>query len=508
MMRNFLISKHNLSIIYYFTLFILIFSYNFVMPVDPDLGWHIKYGEQITKTHIIPTKDTFTHSFYGQALVDREWITNILIYQIYENFSFLGLSIFFGMISSLGLFIPALIFKGDKRLKFILIWWCVIGTDAVFQAGARAQNFSFVFFSILITLIIKYLQSKKVRYLFLIPFIFLLWSNIHPGYILGLVTLSIFVFTEIFMLLFRCFSKGFRFELKTDFKRLFILIIILTGSFVCILLSPKEYGAAGLSGDFIRGLFFPANYAISSSVIGSVRMSISEWLPPVLTDLSGSIFLLSIFILFSLYVLKPITKTGVKLLVLVAFITYFSSLARRNTLYIYALFFPVMLLYSDRITFLLDNKIKIIFICLISFLFIINIPSKLFTNIENIIKYGKDETSYCKYRKLPCDLIDHLKKNRMEGNMFNFYDWGGFLIWQLPEYKVFIDGRVPGNDLYLDYRKVTNLQSGWREVIKKYNIKWILMPNNDKTFELINTQFGWVREYADKEAVIYRKLPD
>ena len=42
----------------------------------------------------------------------------------------------------------------------------------------------------------------------------------------------------------------------------------------------------------------------------------------------------------------------------------------------------------------------------------------------------------------PVDAAAFLKKNRISGNMFNPYAWGGYLIWALyPDHKVFIDGR-------------------------------------------------------------------
>ena len=40
-----------------------------------------------------------------------------------------------------------------------------------------------------------------------------------------------------------------------------------------------------------------------------------------------------------------------------------------------------------------------------------------------------------------------MRQNRIQGPLFNNFDWGGFLIWYLPEYPVSLDGRT---DLYGD----------------------------------------------------------
>jgi hypothetical protein len=42
--------------------------------------------------------------------------------------------------------------------------------------------------------------------------------------------------------------------------------------------------------------------------------------------------------------------------------------------------------------------------------------------------------------------------------MFNSYNWGGYLLWELPEYPVFIDGRT---DLYDD-----ELVEEWLRVVR------------------------------------------
>ena len=55
-----------------------------------------------------------------------------------------------------------------------------------------------------------------------------------------------------------------------------------------------------------------------------------------------------------------------------------------------------------------------------------------------------------------------MKKGKApEGNMFNEYSWGVYLIWKLPEYKTFIDGRMlswrdeSGYSVFEEYVEIT-----------------------------------------------------
>jgi hypothetical protein len=47
----------------------------------------------------------------------------------------------------------------------------------------------------------------------------------------------------------------------------------------------------------------------------------------------------------------------------------------------------------------------------------------------------------------PVDAANYLRRNPLPGPLYNNLDWGGFLIWYMPQYPVAIDGR---NDLYGD----------------------------------------------------------
>ena len=49
--------------------------------------------------------------------------------------------------------------------------------------------------------------------------------------------------------------------------------------------------------------------------------------------------------------------------------------------------------------------------------------------------------------QFPVDAANFLRRQPVPGPLYNNFDWGGFLIWYMPQYPVAIDGR---NDLYGD----------------------------------------------------------
>ena len=46
---------------------------------DPDIGWHIRTGEQILATHSLPRTDPFSSTMHGQPWFAWEWLYDILL---------------------------------------------------------------------------------------------------------------------------------------------------------------------------------------------------------------------------------------------------------------------------------------------------------------------------------------------------------------------------------------------------------------------------------------------
>ena len=45
-------------------------------------------------------------------------------------------------------------------------------------------------------------------------------------------------------------------------------------------------------------------------------------------------------------------------------------------------------------------------------------------------------------RRFPVDAANFIESENLKGPMYNDYNWGGYLMWRLPQRKVSIDGRT------------------------------------------------------------------
>ncbi|MCS7071815.1 MAG: hypothetical protein NZM00_09940, partial [Anaerolinea sp.] len=107
---------------------------------------------------------------------------------------------------------------------------------------------------------------------------------------------------------------------------------------------------------------------------------------------------------------------------------------------------------------------------------------------------------------LPVHAVDFLRAQPQPANLFNSYNWGGYLIHTLPNVSVFVDGRT---DLYGDtfithsYFEPATGADSWRDVFAQYAINTVLIETNSGLDRVLRQQPDWALAYEDNLAVIY-----
>ena len=331
-------------------------------------------------------------------------------------------------------------------------------------AGIRAITVSMLMFSILITVI----NSKNVRYkIIIIPIIFALWSNLHGCFPAGLA----------FLLIYALFNRS-----KENF-----LILILAS--LATLINP--YGM-NIYTEIFRTVFDV-----------KLHSQIKEW---------GSFNIPFAAIPYAILYLAMLITTHKKnwksylspktILSLLFFVMSISSIRM----------IPIFVIFSENdlndIDQTLLNKLigkpwfgfpQIVF----NVLFLIVIGASVFYYREQVIPHNR-EASY------PSEIINYIENNPISGRIFNNYNYGGYLIWKLPAYKVYIDGRMPSwskNGIrYMDnYLKVYSDPSFQKEEFNRYNITAAILDTNSKNLIKNLTNQKWQIKYKTGNNILLEK---
>ncbi len=509
-------------------IFLLIFigtTFLFDTPHDPDFGWHYKYGECFFQNGKILKENIFSYTYPDYEWVSSYWIPQILIY--ISNY-LLGNTlpvILTSVTFSVLLFL--LLRKHSKDLFSIsLVFVLTIITLKSFVITVRPLYFS----TLLLLLLIDTLLKKNVNKFF-IPIIFLIWANTHADFLLGLFILGIYCLDNFFTET-SAPTPDFK-KIISPFKNKVYLITYLNSfkEYLMSLFKNKSIKSPIVDNFWVLGLSVgvtlinPYGFRLWAVLFKELnqpfRAFVMEWLPPhninFLSIVSSTY--ISMGLIFSILPYKECKDDNGwnRFIIIVFYILSIKSVYFLRVVVIvsfYVILKNIELVKKDLLPILKDKLNKIP--AFTSTLFLIFLSTSALLIFTNNFFLSLNLKKWAVKNKYPYGAVSYIKKNPIEGNMLNDYSWGGYLIWQLPEYKTFIDGRMTAwrdESSYLmeDYREIIYATEKNRGVLdkylEKYNIKWVLNRPDSQLVKYLkeNRPDEWKVLFEDEVSTILKK---
>ncbi|MEK7611345.1 MAG: hypothetical protein AAB486_03170 [Patescibacteria group bacterium] len=504
-----MLSKNSLTkILLPVLVFISAFIFGFQPVKDTDFGWHYRCGIELLSGHPCLQND------YSYFLPDYKAYYPSFLYDgltavIYNVTGFLGLSILSGLILGVAALLIFKLVPGPLWFKVLSPLLILLTPGPSLVIGLRPQEFSFLFFLLTLYIIKRSeprhceeasdvaISSRLLRrarndvcYLFLLPPLFILWVNTHIGFISGLLLLPGLFIDEFLKDLAK--EKDFptpRFKLVT-------LIVFLSG--FATLLNP--FGVK-VYLEIIRHAQAPLGATIAEWVAPP------GWLKILVIILSSQLLFLlyfrrkiSIFNLFSLVIFTVLAFTGIRNLI------FFATLFFIYSGYVIPTFFSQISLRHSG----LRSGIQLL-ICLIPLLFITLNQG----HIEKTVAFDTSWENYCTKSPVSYPCVFTKKYPDLTGNIYAMYEWGGFLIWQLPKAKVFADGRTPawldntGASTYQVLLAILQTRPGWNEKLTETKTDYILISPGtfmDLLLKENPEKYGWNEDFRDGASVFYKRI--
>jgi len=399
-------------------LFVFISSINF--PTDPDLGWHLKYGEYFFQHKRILRDNTFSQMMPNYQWANTSWATDLISYFTFHNFGFFGLSIlgalvitftfyFFAKAASLSFF--------EKSLIFPIVIYLMSPLNIV---SFRGQLLSLLFLGILSYLLSFSENNKKITYFF--PILFFFWSNIHGQFLIGLALFLGIIIVKI--------SKDYLLQnipknkIAEESKLLTLTFLF---SFLATFLNP--FGIKIYKDAFSH--FINPDLKLIAEYLPFEDLSTSWWnfiAISALTLWGGILFLAEGKLIRSIPKIFLFLTTY-----------FFSFFVRRYAWMMYYLSIPLL---KPVASFLEPNSPKykfisgsVIFVFAIIIIFFLKSPFSKYYNFS--------WNDYCRYNMCSEKAAEFIIKNKLNRkDLLTMYNWGGWLIWNYPQIKPTIDGRM------------------------------------------------------------------
>ena len=458
--------------------YIVVFIACLYNPADSDLGWHLKYGEYFFKTGHILKENIYSTEMPGYKWINSSWATDLFTYSIFSNFGFLGLSLagalivtltfyFFSKAASLSFWKQAFLFPALVYLEQPLV-----------IVSFRGHLLSLLSLGILYFLLNLYTKGKR-RWLCLIVPLFALWSNVHGEFILGL---GLFFAWILFYLRKNIFAKEAKF-----------LFGILAVSILATLINPYSIG---IYQETFRHFGNP------------FQQYVIEWLPfDKYSLLWWNLVIWGFFLLINLFILTRQKRLTENLPIIGGTVILFtlSLLIRR---YAWPMFFVSLPIAKNIFSLIKPKEEKLQFVIPVAIFILFYITMLYVRNPLGDIS-SMSWNTYCqRYTLCSPNSAQFLIDNKLTNNLLTFYNWGGWLIWNYPEIKPSIDGRMhlwrDDND-YSAFAYYYPFEQAWKNVDESiYDI--VYMPPTKPIFKQMTKlveEGKWVIVYEDELAGIF-----
>jgi hypothetical protein len=501
-------------------------SYARVPVWDYDFWWHLATGRYIVTEKHLPDKDPFSLTSnlaenknpfpeVENLILKQYWLAQSLFYLIYAYAGFQGIIILRSILLFLTLFVVYrhMSRSGVNFFISLILTFCLFEMSLKYQ-GERPVLFTILFTAIVFSILDGYTMSRGKKIFFLIP-LMLLWANLHGGFIIG----DIFLLTYMFGETVRIFLK--RSDLSTTEKKLFFGVA--TAAIVASLINPTGVEAFSMA--------FSPKYAV-------LKETIQEWQSPyyIITHhiyaASGYYSYFAVLALFALLLLVRNRRMDINHILLVSALWYESTVSMRLIMYF---MIPAVIVIGRESSAVLQEargkrwpeptvrKVEYVLtlatVCVVSFF--------MFGRLQKgeMIAHGIDRSTS------PERAVDFIEQNRVQGNLFNEYCYGGYIAWRLyPWKKNFIDTRalniivMKENNFILSGKRIDGAGAGdshkedvglFEKLLDHYKIDILLFSQTqlygDITPLILNLMDGdqWVPVFCDPISVVYlRNIPE
>jgi hypothetical protein len=103
-------------------------------------------------------------------------------------------------------------------------------------------------------------------------------------------------------------------------------------------------------------------------------------------------------------------------------------------------------------------------------------------HLQRVWRFGSEPAVAFRQTSYPIEAVEWIQahRDRVGTRLLHDYQYGGFLLWWLPNEKIFIDGRMPAwriddRRIFKDYLDARESDPPRLAVLDKYSIDWILI---------------------------------
>ena len=398
--------------------------------LDVDIWWHLKVGDWIVEHFAIPHTGILSRTAAERPWVAYSWGYEVLLSRAYAWFGLLGIGIFGTFLT---LAVAYSIYWMLRRLSGRFWSSCVLTgivcSAFLFNGMPRPFFFSMALFSITLALILEANRSGRAQLLYWLPPIFLLWANLHIQYIYGLFLVGLLVAVSVAQWLANKLGIAPGFLLSSTLPAT-TLLAVFAACVLTTLIGPNFYHPYIAVYEYSKAKFA---YSVILELQPLTFRGYSHFAELLLTAAG----------FFAVGWQKRLDPFKLALLTIASVVAY------RTMRDAWFICIPAAACIADLVASEADGDLAArdrpeSWFETAGVAAAVGLLLVLFARGTGFNQLGFDRAISSQY---PVNAVNFLRRNPVPGPLYNNLNWGGFLMWYMPDQPVAIDGR---NDLYGD----------------------------------------------------------
>jgi tetratricopeptide (TPR) repeat protein len=451
-----------------------------------DIWWHLKTGQWILETGTIPVTDPFTFTTPGAAWTPHYWLSDVLFAAVFDVSGMEGLILFKALIVAGAFFIiyRLMIGQGINLLPAVALVMLAVFIGH-FRFLLRPHVFMFLLSAAFFGILSVGGSQRNLKLLWLLP-LMLLWVNLHGSFFLGLVLTGCLLAEKLLTTGYRRLQRK---DADAKWPAFLMLVFALLGGIT--LLNP--FGSNLLR--WIITDFALKNIAYTFQV--EEHMALTWGAHPLFWSL-----------MFATAVSFPLAYRRARLFHLLVF-TATSFLAIRGVRFVALAAILQAPILGYNLQALLDS-----------------IPGQrwrsrfglhaaiaiLLLAVGGTLIFKRSFADYTVHRfglginetRFPQAAVQFLSELNPEGNIYNSWPFGGYLIWELPERKIFLDGRYLDAQLELMAQLSKMTEPEMDALFNRFDIRTAILSRKDQRLTAYLSRAEDFRlAYFDDTALLY-----
>jgi len=450
-------------------LFLAIATAACLMPAQHDTWWLLRAGHDMWAAGHVLLTDTFSHTVHGAFWPNHEWLSELLFFGIYTIGGLPLLTLASALTVTAAWAIVWAQTRGSARVKFLLTAFVVASASTTWSL--RAQVLSLL----LVTVTMALLRRRRYAWL---PVVFWFWANLHGAVLLGVLLLGAGLVAVLV-------------EEIDAFPRLLLV------SALCVLATALTPLGWQFWLDMPRSL-------------GRIRqLGIDEWAAPRLASLSLLPFWVAIAALTGLIAARgralvrdPIARREgqITMCACALVLAPLALTAVRNVPPFLMLAVPAIAALLPRLPVSTGSRSA-------HHPWLNSGIATAAVVLAAIVVTSAYVNRLARFQWTPLPAASIAALNGCQGNVYNRYDEGGYLIWFAPGRKVFLDGRQDPYPPSLIKEQISVESSGdFERLFQRYDVRCAYVPAASRVSAGL-LRAGWTPLFQDSAWAVLARDP-